>query len=316
MEQKTGWFVIRPSNDDIINSGVKGQRKGHRRYQNKDGSLTPLGRIHYGYGQGRKSKKDDDDDQAYSGTVEGEGKSKGGSSSGSSRRTYTDANPRDYRPADDNDTSSTNGSSRRSNSSSDDDDNRTYSGTVEGEGRSSRSQSGSSSNRNRGYTDANPRDYRPAGDNDTSSTNGPSRSERRAERREARQQVRQERAAAQETARQAREQEAIKRNANTAKKLGDVKKLTDVSSSFLEGSIKRAEERAKAKLDVSNLSNEEMQAYITRQALESKYKNLVVDGNVARGRQRLDSILKTTGSILAVGVSAATLAKTIHELRK
>ena len=313
MEQKTGWFVIRPSNDDIVHYGVDGQEWGKRRYQNKDGSLTPLGRRHYGYGSGRQSKKDDDDDRAYSGTVEGEGKSKGGSSSGSSRRTYRDANPRDYRPADDNDTSSTNGSSRRSNS---DDDNRTYSGTVEGEGRSSRSQSGSSSNRNRGYTDANPRDYRPADDNDTSSTNGPSRSERRAERREARQQVRQERAAAQETARQAREQEAINRNANTAKKLGDVKKLTDVSSSFLEGSIKKAEERAKAKLDVSNLSNEEMQAYITRQALESKYKNLVVDGNVARGRQRLDSILKTTGSILAVGVSAATLAKTIHELRK
>lgn len=33
--------------------GVKNQRKGVRRYQNYDGSLTPLGRIHYGYGPAR-----------------------------------------------------------------------------------------------------------------------------------------------------------------------------------------------------------------------------------------------------------------------
>lgn len=33
--------------------GVTGQKHGVRRYQNYDGSLTPLGRIHYGYGQAR-----------------------------------------------------------------------------------------------------------------------------------------------------------------------------------------------------------------------------------------------------------------------
>ena len=288
MEQKTGWFVIRPSNDDIVHYGVDGQEWGKRRYQNKDGSLTPLGRRHYGYGSGRQSNKDDDDDRAYSGTVEGEGKSKGGSSSGSSRRTYTDANPNDYREANN------------------------YSGTVEGEGKSKRNSSSS----NRNYTDANPRDYRPADDNDTNSTNGPSKKEQKAQKKAEKQQAKAERAAAQEVARRAKEQAAAQKNGDTARKLGDVKKVTDTASSLLERSVKKAEERAKAKLDVSNLSNEEMQAYITRQALESKYKNLVVDGNVARGRQRLDSILKTTGSILAVGVSAATLAKTIHELRK
>lgn len=34
----------------LEHSGVMGQRKGHRRYQNLDGSLTPLGRLHYGIG--------------------------------------------------------------------------------------------------------------------------------------------------------------------------------------------------------------------------------------------------------------------------
>lgn len=41
----------------LMHSGVKRQKWGVRRYQNYDGSLTPLGRIHYGVGKGRKAAK-------------------------------------------------------------------------------------------------------------------------------------------------------------------------------------------------------------------------------------------------------------------
>lgn len=37
----------------IAHSGTKGMKWGQRRYQNKDGSLTPLGRAHYGIGKAR-----------------------------------------------------------------------------------------------------------------------------------------------------------------------------------------------------------------------------------------------------------------------
>lgn len=37
-------------NNYLSHDGVKGMRWGERRYQYKDGSLTPEGRIHYGYG--------------------------------------------------------------------------------------------------------------------------------------------------------------------------------------------------------------------------------------------------------------------------
>lgn len=39
----------------VAHTGVKGMKWGQRQYQNKDGSLTPLGRAHYGVGAARKS---------------------------------------------------------------------------------------------------------------------------------------------------------------------------------------------------------------------------------------------------------------------
>lgn len=41
--------------NELIHYGRKGQRWGIRQYQYKDGSLTPLGRIHYGYGKAKET---------------------------------------------------------------------------------------------------------------------------------------------------------------------------------------------------------------------------------------------------------------------
>jgi hypothetical protein len=43
----------------LAHHGVKGQKHGERQYQNLDGSLTPLGRKHYGVGPPREKSKDD-----------------------------------------------------------------------------------------------------------------------------------------------------------------------------------------------------------------------------------------------------------------
>lgn len=45
-------------NDQIlVHHGIKSQKWGNRRYQYEDGSLTPLGRIHYGVGEARDRAK-------------------------------------------------------------------------------------------------------------------------------------------------------------------------------------------------------------------------------------------------------------------
>ena len=50
-----------PEYESLMHSGVKGQKWGERRYQYEDGSLTPLGRDHYGVGPPRGTKKAETD---------------------------------------------------------------------------------------------------------------------------------------------------------------------------------------------------------------------------------------------------------------
>lgn len=52
-------YLVSKEFDDarsLSHHGVKGMKRGVRQYQNKDGSLTPEGRIHYGIGEPRKAK--------------------------------------------------------------------------------------------------------------------------------------------------------------------------------------------------------------------------------------------------------------------
>lgn len=46
-----------PCSAELYHHGVTGQKWGRRRYQNEDGSLTSLGRIHYGYGKVKDAAK-------------------------------------------------------------------------------------------------------------------------------------------------------------------------------------------------------------------------------------------------------------------
>ena len=49
------YYGLNSSSLELEHFGVLGQKWGARRYQYEDGSLTPLGRIHYGIGTAREA---------------------------------------------------------------------------------------------------------------------------------------------------------------------------------------------------------------------------------------------------------------------
>ena len=104
-------YVVKPSEEDLMHHGSKGQKWGRRRYQNPDGSLTPLGRQHYGVGGERKSISGPTVALLTGPTASS---SKSRKSSRSKKDDYVDAEEgKDWRMADDNGSSSSGSSSRR-----------------------------------------------------------------------------------------------------------------------------------------------------------------------------------------------------------
>ena len=58
--------VVRFRDSSLMHYGVSGQKKGVRRYQNEDGSLTPEGKEHYGVGNSDKKQKNNSIEESRS----------------------------------------------------------------------------------------------------------------------------------------------------------------------------------------------------------------------------------------------------------
>lgn len=271
------WCVIRPSPDDIEHHGVRGQKHGERRYQNKDGSLTPLGRIHYGYGPAKQiggpTAKSDDGP-----TVGGSGTSR---YQKSQSKTKTDSK-RDYRDADDDTASSTSQSNtkqKKAKKSKDNRDNDPMDGKWESAG-------------GRGGNNKPPGNSNSSGSSSSRDSGG------------------------KQGEKKGKEKDPLTEKLKNKSKLYSAEEgLTKDLSKILNNSVSKATEKKMAKMNLDYMSDDDLRNVINRYNLERQYKQIAV-GDVATGRQRLQSTLEVAGSILAVGASAATIASIIHELKK
>ena len=97
------------------------------------------------------------------------------------------------------------------------------------------------------------------------------------------------------------------------------RKLTDETVQ-LTNKLKNANDNAirntpKPKMDLSNMTDQEMRNQINRALLERQYNDMFAPQTVSKGREHASKILETTGSVLAIGSSALGIALAIKELK-
>lgn len=76
----------------------------------------------------------------------------------------------------------------------------------------------------------------------------------------------------------------------------------------------RKQAKAMDKMDLSKMTDKELQAAINRLNLERNYKSLSTE-HIKSGRDYVSSFLSTTGDVLAIGASAASIMMMIHQLK-
>lgn len=101
--------------------------------------------------------------------------------------------------------------------------------------------------------------------------------------------------------------------------IAKTKKVVD-SSADLAQKLKSANDSApkskKQKLDLSNMSDQEMRSKINRALLEKQYNDMFAPEKVNRGRDYVGKTLEVIGTVLTIGSSALGVALAIKELKK
>ena len=71
----------------------------------------------------------------------------------------------------------------------------------------------------------------------------------------------------------------------------------------------------KVKMDLSNMSDQEMRNQISRALLEKQYNDMFAPQKTSKGRAVVGKILESAGTVLAIGSSALGIALSIKQLR-
>jgi len=86
------------------------------------------------------------------------------------------------------------------------------------------------------------------------------------------------------------------------------------ASNIVGRSKNHAKEKAAAKIDLSKMSDADLQKAINRLNMEKQYKNLSTE-SVGKGREYAADILATAGDVIVIGASVASIAVAIHTIR-
>lgn len=82
-----------------------------------------------------------------------------------------------------------------------------------------------------------------------------------------------------------------------------------------DANSKAMRNKSKVKMDLSNMSDQEMRNQINRALLEKQYTDMFAPQKTSKGRAAVGKILETAGTVLAIGSSALGIALAIKDLR-
>lgn len=90
---------------------------------------------------------------------------------------------------------------------------------------------------------------------------------------------------------------------------------TSAASNIARRSIEKERARAKAKIDVSDMSDEEIRRRVNRMNLERQYKDLMTS-DVGAGKAAVRDILDTVGDVITIAGGIAVIASSAYMIRK
>lgn len=97
--------------------------------------------------------------------------------------------------------------------------------------------------------------------------------------------------------------------------VNETKGLTGNLKNLNEASIRRTKNN-RPQMDLSKMSDKEMRDQINRKLLEKQYNDMFAPQKSTKGREYVNDVLDTAGSVLAVGASALGIAVSIYTLRE
>lgn len=106
---------------------------------------------------------------------------------------------------------------------------------------------------------------------------------------------------------------AIEDNQAAKRVLDDTSTALNKAKNISSREMRKA---SKNKMDLSNMTDQEMRDAINRANLERQYNDMFAEpSKAAKGRERVDRVLEVAGDIVTVGASALTIAIGIMELK-
>lgn len=97
--------------------------------------------------------------------------------------------------------------------------------------------------------------------------------------------------------------------------VNETRNMTSALKNLNESSIRRTK-NSRPQMDLSKMSDKEMRDQINRKLLEKQYNDMFAPQKSTRGREYVNEVLDTAGSVLAVGASALGIAVSIYTLRE